>query len=200
LEVPALSLRLALLAFSATLAFAQSPQLLQKPAVSRTHVVFTFAGDLWTVPRAGGEAVRLTTGSGVETDAMISPDGKTVAFSASYDGNVDLFTVALSGGVPKRLTWHPGADFPLAFSADGKQILFRSGRATAMGGAKFFTMSVDGGPATELPSGRLVARRQTAGLHPAGARVRRVEALRRRPHLRNLAGRHSRLAHREDPA
>jgi tricorn protease len=151
LEATSLSLRLATLALVTAAGFAQSPLLLQRPAISRTHVVFTFAGDLWTVPRTGGEATRLTTGSGIETDAVISSDGKTVAFSASYDGNVDLFTVPIAGGVPKRLTWHPGADTPLAFSADDKQILFRSGRATAMGGAKFFTMSVEGGPATELP-------------------------------------------------
>jgi tricorn protease len=132
-------------------AAAETPLLLQKPALNKTHIVFTFAGDLWSVPRAGGEAVRLTTGTGFETDAVMSPDGSTVAFSGQYDGNTDVFTVAVTGGVPRRLTWHPGIDTPLAFSADGKQILFRSGRATAMGGAKFFTMSVEGGPAAEVP-------------------------------------------------
>ena len=131
--------------------WAQTPTLYQKPAVSRTHIVFTYAGDLWTVARAGGEATRLTAGTGVETDAVISPDGQTVAFSASYDGNTDVYTVPLAGGVPKRLTWHPGSDIPLAFSSDGKQILFRSGRATPVGVGRFYTVGVDGGPATELP-------------------------------------------------
>ncbi len=139
-----------LLAFCAA-AWGQSPLLLQKPAMNRTHIVFTYAGDLWTVPRTGGDAVRLTTAAGVEADAVVSPDGKTIAFSGSYDGNVDVFTVPFSGGVPRRLTWHPGPDTPLAFTADGKQILFRSGRATPAGGAKFFTMSAEGGPAAELP-------------------------------------------------
>ena len=35
--------------------------LLQRPTVNRTHVVFVYAGDLWSVPRAGGDAIRLTT-------------------------------------------------------------------------------------------------------------------------------------------
>ncbi|MBI5083764.1 MAG: PD40 domain-containing protein, partial [Acidobacteria bacterium] len=132
-------------------AVAQTPLLFQKPAVNKTHIVFTFAGDLWTVPRTGGEALRLTAGTGFETDAVISPDGRLVAFSGQYDGNTDIFTVPISGGVPKRLTWHPGADTPLAFTPDGNTILFRSGRATAAGGAKLFTMNAAGGPATQIP-------------------------------------------------
>jgi len=31
--------------------------LLQKPTLSRTHIAFVYAGDLWTVPREGGETV-----------------------------------------------------------------------------------------------------------------------------------------------
>src|SRR5262249_28328549 len=63
------------------------PLLMQKPTVSKTHVVFSYADDLWIVPRAGGEARRLTSGAGVETDPAFSPDGKTVAFTGQYEGN-----------------------------------------------------------------------------------------------------------------
>jgi tricorn protease len=49
-----------------------------------------------------------------------------IAFSASYDGNVDVFTVPVTGGAPVRLTWHPGADVVQAFTPDGKAILFTS--------------------------------------------------------------------------
>src|SRR4051795_9764724 len=80
------------------------PLLLQKPALSKTHIVFSYADDLWTVPRAGGEAVRLTTGAGVETDPVFSPDGKMVAFTGPYDGNDDVFVVPAAGGQPQRLT------------------------------------------------------------------------------------------------
>ena len=52
------------------LSFAQSerPLLLRHPTISRTQVVFSFAGDLWIVARDGGDARRLTSGIGVETD------------------------------------------------------------------------------------------------------------------------------------
>jgi len=62
--------------------------LLRKPALSRTQIAFSYAGDLWTVPREGGEAKRLTTAPGVETDAVFSPDGSTLAFTGEYDANV----------------------------------------------------------------------------------------------------------------
>lgn len=48
------------------------PSLLQKPTLSRTQIVFVYAGDLWIVGRDGGTASRLTTGSGVETDPKFS--------------------------------------------------------------------------------------------------------------------------------
>jgi len=59
----------------ASMCFGQSeaPSLFQKPTVSRTHIVFSYAGDLWVVPRAGGDAKRLTTGIGIETDPFFSP-------------------------------------------------------------------------------------------------------------------------------
>ncbi len=59
----------------ATLGFAQSekPLLLQKPAINRTHIVFTYAGDLWSVSREGGDATRLTAGVGTETDPTSPP-------------------------------------------------------------------------------------------------------------------------------
>lgn len=138
---------------------AQTPLLLQKPAMNRTHIVFTYAGDLWTVPRAGGEATRLTTGPGFESNAVVSPDGQSVAFSGQYDGNTDIFLVPITGGVPRRLTWHPGADFPLAFTADGKRILFRSNRSTSIVANHFYTKSIDGGAAgiEPLPQGDMAA-------------------------------------------
>ena len=54
--------------------------LLQKPTVSRTEIVFAHAGDLWSVPREGGDARRLTVSAGVEDNPIFSPDGSTIAF------------------------------------------------------------------------------------------------------------------------
>ena len=76
----------------ASVGFAQAEKtlLLREPTLSRTHIVFVFAGDLWVVGREGGNAERLTTGIGTETAPLFSPDGTTIAFTGEYDGNIDV--------------------------------------------------------------------------------------------------------------
>ena len=111
-----------LLAFAAAvpLLTAAAPiHLLQKPAMSRNTIVFTYAGDLWSVPRQGGAAQRLTNGQGSESDAAFSPDGATIAFTGEYDGNIDVYTVPAAGGIPKRLTYHPDPDRVAGWTPDG---------------------------------------------------------------------------------
>jgi len=131
---------------------AEKPLLLQKPALSRTQIVFVFGGDLWIVPREGGDAKRLTTGVGLEYDPIFSPDGAQVAFTGEYDGNLDVYAVAAAGGVPRRLTWHPGVDVAVAWTPDGKNILFRSGRNSYSGRFnRLFTLPASGGFPTEVP-------------------------------------------------
>src|SRR5678815_2884574 len=104
--------------------------LVQRQAMNKTEIVFSYAGDLWRVRREGGVATRLTSGPGFETEAAFSPDGNTLAFTGEYDGNVDVFTVPAAGGIPKRVTYHPDADRVAGWSPDGARILFRSNRAS----------------------------------------------------------------------
>ena len=144
-------LALAFLGCAAMPASAVTSVLPQRPALSKAHIVFTWAGDLWVVPRQGGEARRLTTAPGIETNAIFSPDGETIVFSGSYDGNTDLFSIPVNGGEPKRLTYHPASEVPIAFTPDGKSILFRSGGTSPSRYETFFTMGLDPGPATALP-------------------------------------------------
>ncbi|MBL8213758.1 MAG: PD40 domain-containing protein [Bryobacterales bacterium] len=150
--------------FSHAAAATADPLLLQKPALSKTQIVFTWAGDLWTVSRSGGDAVRLTSGTGHETDAAFSPDGTQVAFTGEYDGNVDVFVVAAGGGVPKRLTWHPSPDRVLGWTPDGKGILFASARAAASRYEEMFRIGAEGGVEERLPFPRGTA----ASLAPDG--------------------------------
>lgn len=137
----------------AACARADEPKLLlREPALSKTQVVFTFAGDLWLAPRAGGDAVRLTAGPGRKYGAHFSPDGSQIAFTAEYDGNIDVYVMPASGGVPKRITWHPFRDDAVGWTPDGKRILFVSGRdATNDGITRLYTVSPSGGSAEALP-------------------------------------------------
>ncbi|HZU33017.1 MAG TPA: protease, partial [Candidatus Angelobacter sp.] len=132
-------------------AHAAGPLLMQKPTLSKTHIAFAYAGDLWLVPREGGEAHLLTSGSGTKSDPVFSPDGSMIAFTGDYDGNVDVYVMPSSGGVPRRLTHHPAIDEVVGWSPDGKSILFRSSRNSYSRFNRLFTVSLDGGLPHELP-------------------------------------------------
>ena len=78
-------------------------KLLTQPAVSANHLAFIYAGDLFVsdlTAEGAGNVRRLTTDDGVESNPAFSPDGRTIAFSAQYDGNVDVYTVPVAGGAP----------------------------------------------------------------------------------------------------
>ena len=104
-------------------------RLLDEPAISKNHIAFIYAEDLWVANKDGSQPRRLTIDEGVEYNPVFSPDGKTIAFSAEYDGNMDVFTVPTDGGVPTRLTWNPYPDYARGFTPDGKHVLFASQRA-----------------------------------------------------------------------
>ena len=95
-----------LLLVAAACGFGQT-KLLRFPDVHGDRVVFTYAGDLWTAPVAGGAAARLTAHPGLELFAKYSPDGKWIAFTGQYDGDEQVYVIPSSGGVPKQLTWYP---------------------------------------------------------------------------------------------
>ena len=134
--------------------FAQTSQttLFRQPTVSRTDIVFSYGGDLWIVTRAGGDARRLTTGIGIETNPYFSPDGNWIAFTGEYDGNADVYIVPATGGVPKRLTFHPSVDEVSGWTADGRSVLFASTRNSGFGASRLYTFPVDGsGLPFEIP-------------------------------------------------
>ena len=131
-------------------------KLLTQPAISARNVAFIYAGDLFVADVDASANVtnvrRLTTDDGVESNPSFSPDGRTIAFSAQYDGNVDVYTVPVTGGAPTRLTWHPGADTVQGFTPDGAAVLFTSARATFTARyAQLYTVPVRGGMEEALP-------------------------------------------------
>src|SRR6266550_3766981 len=113
-------------------------RLLRFPAIHGDQVVFTYAGDLYTVAAQGGIARKLTNHDGFEMFARFSPDGKTLAFTGQYDGNTEVYVMPAEGGVPKRLTYTATLNrddvadrmgpnnVVMGWKHDGKSIIFRS--------------------------------------------------------------------------
>ena len=104
------------------------------PAIHGDTIVFTAEGDLWTVSAKGGAAQRLTSNPGEESHAAISPDGKTVAFSAEYEGPEDVFAMPVDGGLPQRRTWDGGA-VVVGWTPDGR-VLYRTTRYSTLPNAQ----------------------------------------------------------------
>ncbi|MGB1840849.1 MAG: hypothetical protein ACPHWZ_07080, partial [Longimicrobiales bacterium] len=118
---------------------------LRQPSVSAAEIAFVHANDIWVVDRDGGDARRLTSADGAETEPSFSPDGRWIAFTGEYGGNQDVYLVEASGGQPKRLTWHPSADVVQGWTPEG-DILFRSGRdAVPTRLWTFYTVGTEGG-------------------------------------------------------
>ena len=89
----------------ATTASADEARLLRFPATNGSDVVFSYAGDLYSVPITGGEAKHLTSHQGYEMFGRFSPDGKQIAFTGEYDGNREVYLIPSTGGEPVRLTY-----------------------------------------------------------------------------------------------
>jgi tricorn protease len=142
-------------------------RMLTQPAISKTHVAFVYAGDLWVAGLDGRNVRRLTSVQGASNPAF-SPDGSLVAFTAQYEGNADVYIVPVAGGVPTRLTWHPGRDVVQGFTPDGSAVLFTSGRMAFTGAhTQLFTVPVKGGSPTQLE----IPNASRAAFSPDGTRL-----------------------------
>ncbi|MGZ3975532.1 MAG: hypothetical protein ACXVMI_14785, partial [Flavisolibacter sp.] len=139
--------------FSGVSLFAQiDAGLFRFPDISKDQIVFTYANDLWLVPKDGGTAIKLSSPAGVESFPKFSPDGKSIAFTGNYDGNSDVYVLPTAGGVPVRLTSHGYPDRVVDWTTDGKKVLFASARESGKARFnQFFTVSANGGATEKLP-------------------------------------------------
>ncbi|HEY6953903.1 MAG TPA: PDZ domain-containing protein [Flavisolibacter sp.] len=143
-------------------------RLFRYPDVSATQIAFVYGGDIWIVNKTGGTANRLTSSTGEEAFPRFSPDGKTLAFSATYDGNTDVYTMPVTGGVPVRLTWNSFPDRVIDWHPDGQRILFASARES--GTPRFnqlYLVSTKGG----LPEKLSIPYGELASFSPDGNNV-----------------------------
>ncbi|UYQ90949.1 S41 family peptidase [Chitinophaga horti] len=142
----------------------QDARLLRFPTVHGNQVAFTYAGDLYVVPTAGGVARRITSHPGYEMFARFSHDGKSIAFTGQYDGNTEVFVIPATGGEPKRITYTPtlGRDdvadrmgpnnVVMGWTPDDKHVIYR-GRGTSFNAfkGKLYLAPLTGDISEELP-------------------------------------------------
>lgn len=138
-------------------------RLLRFPTIHGDKIVFSYAGDLYTVGRTGGVARKLTNDQGYEMFARFSPDGQMLAFTGQYDGNTEVFVMPSEGGIPKRLTYtatlgrddvsdRMGPNNIVMSWKDNKTIVYRSRRIERNDFiGQLFYARLDGGSPEQLP-------------------------------------------------
>lgn len=139
-------------------------RLLRFPDIHGNQIVFSYAGDLFTVSRDGGVARRLSSGDGLEIFAHFSPDGSQIAFTGQYDGNTEVYVMPSQGGTPKRLTYTATLsrddlsdrmgpnNIVMGWTPDGKNVVFRSRKKSFNDFVgHLFKVPVEGGMSEQIP-------------------------------------------------
>ncbi len=122
---------------------------LRDPDIHGHRVVFTCEGDLWLGDIATGQTQRLTRSEGRESAGRFSPDGRSIAFTAEYDGIREVYVMDADGGVPRRITFTNEMALLLDWTPDGKSVLYRTSNQPAWYG--LYTVPVAGGFPQRFP-------------------------------------------------
>jgi tricorn protease len=153
------------------------PRLLRQPDIHGNMVVFIYAGDLWTsTTDSGAVAHRIASNVGARASAAnsptarphISPDGKWVAFTGTYDGAPNIYVVSIDGGEPRRVTYSNGTDQAMGWTPDGK-IAYATAEGNAYLGrqAKLMIVSPKGGVPEDTPVKEIA----TVSFFPGGNKI-----------------------------
>ncbi|MFC1573497.1 hypothetical protein ACFL6M_07880, partial [Candidatus Eisenbacteria bacterium] len=131
--------------------FARTPA----PSPDGSSIAFSYQGDIWVVPREGGEARRLTVHPAYDAIPIWSPDGRHIAFRSDRDGNQDVYVIPMEGGRIFRLTWHNDYDMPTGWTPDSKSVILQTSRHVFdRGNWAAFAVPLEGGtPSAVLPTG-----------------------------------------------
>jgi Tol biopolymer transport system component len=100
------------------------------PDYSRGYVWALYEFDIFTARPDGSDLRRRTDTPGYDAEATISPDGRTIVFTSTRDGDLDIYAMDADGSNVRRLTNEPGYDGGPFFSPDGSRIVYRAHHPT----------------------------------------------------------------------
>ena len=108
-------------------------------------LVFDMLGDLYQMPFAGGEAVRLTSGMAYDAQPRFSPDGRKIVFISDRDGADNVHVLDLATKEVKAITRGKTSVYLSAdWSPDGQYVVASKGGFRG-GLPKLWMYHADGG-------------------------------------------------------
>jgi tricorn protease len=134
-------------------------------------LVFSYQGDLWSAPVAGGQdARRLTVHPAYDSRPVFSPDGTKLLFASNRNGRDDVFVMPAGGGEPKRLTFYSGGSAVLGWADSGRRALFAQRRELQRRGPAFYTVAAGAEPGRPRPV-LAISNLLTGELSPDGTKL-----------------------------
>lgn len=117
----------------------------------------------------------LTNHLAEDSSPISSPDGERIVFTSNRDGNTNIYSMKIDGSNVVRLTNVPAEEQEPRWSPDGSRIIFESKRdgnaelyvmnADGSGQTRLtFNPTVDGGPASFSPDGKMIAFARSAAV------------------------------------
>jgi tricorn protease len=141
---------------------------LRDPHIHGDLVAFLAEDDVWLAPTAGGRAWRVSADRVPVARPRISPDGTLIAWASTVGGAREVLVAPVEGGAARQLTyWGSPRTTVLGWTAAGEVLaLSPVGRMSTVH-PWAWAVPIDGGPARELPYGRVGG----VAAEPGGERV-----------------------------
>jgi len=135
------------------------------PQAYGDRIVFVADGNVWSVPRAGGAAERLTSAQGQDLVPRVSPDGRWIAYTEAAKAGTDVWVIPAAGGSARRLTFRPtieagtggrhGPDnMVVTWTPDSKSVVYLS--KGDLWDSVLYAAPLEGGPPKPLPIDKAV--------------------------------------------
>jgi len=127
------------------------------------RIVFAADGNVWSVPKIGGAAMRLTSAPGQDMMPRVSPDGRWIAYTEASKAGTDIWVIPANGGAARRLTFHPATeigtggrhgpdDMVVTWTPDSQYVVFLTKRDQWNSWIQnLYKVPVAGGPSVPMP-------------------------------------------------
>ncbi len=125
----------------------------RSPSIAGERIVFLCEDDVWTVPRAGGVARRLTSNLGPVGRTIVSPDGTYIAFTGTEEAHAEVYVMPADGGPAHRATYLGAATMVRGWTPDGRVVFMTDATRANRGDTIVLVIDPEGGEPEQIPVG-----------------------------------------------